>query len=241
MVLRRIASHLPPRWQRVLRRAHFARQIRRGAFRPNEPEVARLHAMLAPGDWVLDVGANVGHYAAIFSQLLGPAGRVIAMEPVPETFSILAENALLFAHPNVTLLNVAASDVAAVGHVEVPTWNDGTSNYYVAHLSENKAGLPTVCMPIDALDLPQRVALVKIDVEDHEIPVLQGMTRLLERDHPRLIVEANSPYIGEFLEPFGYRAERLPGSPNFLLEWTERAQEEKRGARPAEHVTLMPR
>lgn len=48
---------------------------------------------MAPGDWALDIGANVGHYTKRMSDLAGPEGRVIAFEPVPDTFAVLCANA----------------------------------------------------------------------------------------------------------------------------------------------------
>ena len=50
--------------------------------------------MVSPRDWIVDVGANVGHYTKRLSELVGPKGRVIAFEPILETFSILSESAL---------------------------------------------------------------------------------------------------------------------------------------------------
>ena len=84
------AAKLPTRWQRELRRVHFSRQIARGKFRSEEPEYFLLSSLLKKGEWAIDIGANVGHYTARFSELVGPEGRVIAFEPVPETFAILA-------------------------------------------------------------------------------------------------------------------------------------------------------
>ena len=41
----------------------------------------------APGDGFVDVGANVGYYALLASELVGPEGRVVAIEPLPESFA----------------------------------------------------------------------------------------------------------------------------------------------------------
>ena len=102
-LLKRIAAKLPDRWQHELRRRHFQREIRRGIFYTAEKEYALLDTLIGQSDWVLDVGANVGHYAMRMSQLVGSSGRVIALEPVPDTFSLLAANVRLFECPNVSL------------------------------------------------------------------------------------------------------------------------------------------
>lgn len=214
-LLKRIAAMLPDRWQHELRRRHFQGEIRRGRFYTDEKEYALLDTLIGQGDWVLDIGANVGHYAMRMSQLVGSSGRVIALEPVPDTFALLAANARLFEYPNVSLLNLAASDRVATASMQIPSFSDGLVNYYQAHLSADAGALAVLTVPIDALSLPP-VKLVKMDVEGHELPALRGMRALLERDHPVLIVETGSQETLALLNGLGYTVERLPGSSNVL-------------------------
>ncbi len=213
--LKRLAGALPAPWQHALRRTFFARQIRRRRFATDEKEFGLLDTMLRPGDWALDIGANVGHYTMRMSELVASSGRVVALEPVPDTFALLAANCRLFRHQNVSLMNVAASDrVAAVG-IQIPRFSDGLTNFYQARLSPNTEGLTVLTLPVDALALPP-VRLVKIDVEGHELPVLRGMRALLARDHPIVIVETDSQTTIQLLEELGYSVRRLPGSSNVL-------------------------
>jgi FkbM family methyltransferase len=214
-LLKRVAARLPMGAQHELRRLFFHQQIRRRSFFTDEKEYALLDRFLKPGDWALDIGANVGQYTMRMAELVGPAGRVIAIEPVPETFALLAANARLFKHANVSLLNVAASDRTASVGMEIPRWSEGSQNYYQAHLVPEASGLTIVSFAVDSLSLPQ-MRLVKIDAEGHELPVLRGMRGLLERDHPILIVETGSVETGDLLDAMGYATERLPGSSNLL-------------------------
>ncbi len=48
---------------------------------------------LSPGDTVLDVGANIGVFSAAVSQRLDGDVHVLAFEPLPPIFAVLAENA----------------------------------------------------------------------------------------------------------------------------------------------------
>jgi FkbM family methyltransferase len=189
-VLKSIARRLPDTARGYLQRAYYRHQLGRGAFRSPEPEWDQLAQWLGPGDAALDVGANVGHYTARMSELVGPAGRVIAIEPVAETFALLAANVQHFRFRNVTLLNLAASDEPTSCRFSVPTWPDGTPNRYLAHVDPDG---PISCLAIrlDALELPVPIRLVKIDAEGHELRVLAGMRGLLERDRPVVILERN--------------------------------------------------
>ncbi|MBI1915862.1 MAG: FkbM family methyltransferase [Planctomycetes bacterium] len=157
----------------------------------------------------MDIGANVGEYTAELSRLVGPSGRVFALEPFPETFALLADLCRLLPFSNVTALNVAASDATGIVQMSVPG-----INHFEAAI--DKQGVPVYACALDALDFPQSVRLVKVDVEGHEMAALRGMAKLLQRDHPILIVEARRG-TAEFLVPFGYRPERLPQSPNILF------------------------
>lgn len=214
--LKRIAARLPFAWQQQLKRHYFARQLRQGRFVTDEQEFGLLDSMVRPGDWVLDVGANIGHYTSRLSQLVGPGGRVVAFEPVPATFELLASNVSRLACANVTLLNVAASDTTRSVGMSMPAFHSGLANFYMARIGSGFGDLNVMAITVDGLGLPQRVTLVKIDAEGHELSVLQGMRSLLERDRPALIVEDNSPELEPFLVDMGYSVRRLPGSSNAI-------------------------
>ena len=216
-VLKRVTAKLPARVQQELKRLYFARLIRKGLFQhaiENEGEFHRLHEWVRPGDWVLDIGANVGNYAARLSELVGPGGRVIAVEPVPQTFELLAANVSRFPVQNVTLLNVAASDRFAMAGMRMPLLETGGPNPYMAHLTEQGAEMSVVCIAIGSLGIDRTISLIKIDVEGHELSALMGLERLIERDRPVLVIEGRSDEVEAFLSNYGYRGHQDANSPN---------------------------
>ena len=173
-MLLRLAARLPDRWQLELKRLRYARQIGRGDFRSPEPEYDLLPQWLTPGRVAIDIGANVGHYTLKLAGLVGPSGRVLAFEPVPTTFALLAANVQRSGLSNVTLFNSAVSNRAAILNMVVPDSIPGVRNYYQAHLADG-GGLSVLSITIDSLNLPSAVALVKIDAEGHETEILDGM------------------------------------------------------------------
>ena len=216
--LKHIAARLPKAWQIELTRRRYRRQIRAGVFATDEPEYQMLAQLVAPGDWVVDVGANVGHYTKRLSELVGARGRVLAFEPTPATFALLAANVQWVAHPNVTLFNAAVSDKTDLVGMAIPNFDSGLTNYYEAHLTPAAdSALAVLTLSLDALDLDRRIALVKIDAEDHEAFVLAGMRALIEKHRPTLIVETGSAEVVAGLAALGYAPEKLPGSPNYLF------------------------
>ncbi len=219
LIHKKIAAKLPHRFQTELKRIHFRRQISKATFVTDEPEYAILSELIQPGDWVIDVGANVGHYTKRFSELVGTAGRVIAFEPVPTTFSLLAANVELFAHPNVSLMNAAISDKLNVVGMEMPKFETGLDNFYEAHLTTAAgSALSVLTMSLDSLCIDQKIALVKIDAEGHEAYVLAGMRKIIDASHPVLIVETGSATLIAEVEALGYVAQRLKDSPNYLFK-----------------------
>lgn len=220
ILLKKIAAQFPVQWQQELKRAYFRRQIRKNCFVTDEQEFNLLDTLISEGDWIIDIGANIGQYTAKFSNLVGKNGRVVAFEPVPHTFELLAANSALLPHSNVTLINAAASNDTVIASIDIPKFESGLENYYMANLTANPTGLTVLCLPLDSLSLPNPIALVKIDAEGHELSVLKGMQTLLNRDHPHLIVEDNdAPELVVFLNGLGYEDQKLTGSSNRMFQF----------------------
>lgn len=216
-------AHLSPAAQYELRRAKFSRLIRRGQFLIDEPEGADVVRYLRPGDWAVDVGANIGRYTCQMGRCVGAAGRVLAFEPIPETFAILAGNVRTSQLRNVSLFNIGLSSEPQVLGMTVPAHEQTSlNNYYQAHIVAD-GDYQVLCLPLDALPIPGKVRLVKVDAEGHDLKVLQGMRGLLERDRPALIVEGSlGGEIAAWLQERRYGLRKNEGSPNIVaqpLEW----------------------
>lgn len=222
-LMKRLAARLPLPWQEELKRIHHRRHIRRQSFGTSEPEFDILATLVSPGDWVIDVGANVGHYTKRLSDLVGPLGRVIAAEPVPETFALLAANVGLFEHRNVTLLNLAVSNTTSLVEIHIPQFTTGLRNYYQAAIRQGAGDLQVLTLALNSLELSHRIALVKIDAEGHDKAVVEGMGAILVRDLPTLIVEDVEASMIERLDELGYRHQVQPNSPNTIFRYPSRA------------------
>jgi len=167
-----------------------------------EPEDAAVRRILAPGQTALDVGANYGVFTKLFSELVGPAGSVLAFEPVPITFRTLAAGIERYHLHNVKAINKAVSDHADRMWMTIPSYRNGFGdNLCEAHLTNPSAAqgvFPVDSVTIDSLNLP-RVDFIKIDVEGHELEVLKGCRETIAKYHPALLVEVTSPKTVEYL------------------------------------------
>jgi hypothetical protein len=76
----------------------------------NWRNIAIARAVCQPGDAILEVGANVGSETVGFSDIVGAAGAVCAVEPVPSNVELLQLNANASRHRNITVLPTALSE-----------------------------------------------------------------------------------------------------------------------------------
>lgn len=168
-------------------------------FGTYEPEVqTEIRRWLRPADVAVDVGANVGWHTLLMGALVGPAGRVYAFEPNETTRArlVAAVQANHLAHVIVDpravadRRRVAGFEAPAAGHV----W-DGTGRL----TSEVAGGATRVeCLTLDAFVAERgvdRLALIKIDVEGWELPVLRGARQLLKSLRPVVVFEVDPEYV----------------------------------------------
>ena len=164
------------------------------AGRPHEPHVERaLREHLHPGNVVLDIGANIGCFALLAASRVGPAGRVVAIEPLARNCVLLARAAQENGFGQVEVIAAAAAEAA--GEQVLRTHPD-SSNGVVPDaagelLREARGRFERV--PSLALDTlfegAERLDLVKIDIAGMEPPALRGLGRTLERLRPVLVSE----------------------------------------------------
>jgi FkbM family methyltransferase len=153
-----------------------------------------LRALVKPGDIVLDIGASTGVYTFELARLVGPSGRVHAIEPDPLSIARL-EN-MRHARSNITVYPIALSDRKGVATLHVPVVH-GRRIATLASLSVPgwRTGVDHVAVTVDLKPLDsilpadgRPVSFVKIDVEGHEFAVLRGATATL-RTLPAMLVE----------------------------------------------------
>lgn len=131
---------------------------------------------LREGDVVVDAGANIGLLTLRASRVVGNSGKVISIEPHPETFKWLEKNIFLNSFLNIELYNVA------VGHTEQLVSFTDFKIKDVNKISEKEGILSLPMKTLDTLCASVfHCNLLKIDVEGFELPALFGAEELLKR------------------------------------------------------------
>jgi FkbM family methyltransferase len=139
-----------------------------------------------PGMTVVDVGANLGYYSLLASRLVGPTGRVIALEPNSENCRLLLSSLRLNGVSNVRLLPVAADAAAGWAYYSTHVGSNGGLIEDADLLSHPGSVVPTFRLD-DLVDGP--VGFLKMDVEGAEGRAVRGATRIIERDRPIVTTE----------------------------------------------------
>ena len=161
-----------------------------------EPELRRLDLFVGPGDVFVDIGANIGIYALKGARLVGPTGRVVAVEPGSDAGRQLAANLALndWRHVVVVPKALSASEGEATLH-HIPMGEDPQAFSLLpgdGHEAGEKVRTTTLDRLAEELALP-RIDCIKIDVEGAEHLVLEGAQECLVRWHPILVMEINCP------------------------------------------------
>lgn len=158
------------------------------------PVLESLWRLIDPGDGCVDVGANIGLMTNLMAFRSGTGGRVYSLEPHPMLFEELKANVACWSR-QAGFAEIQAVEAAATlceGEVdfEVPDgfeWNRGTGRLQDPS-DGKKAALRVRAVRLDGLIQDSRVGVMKVDVEGHELGVLQGCGCLLERQRIRDIV-----------------------------------------------------
>jgi FkbM family methyltransferase len=171
-----------------------------GAF--ERPTVITLEKLVKPGDVVFDIGANIGAHTLGLARSVGPAGRVFAFEPTDFAFDKLKRNLALNRElqartfPRQILLAAEpAEDPPKEIFASWPLEKDAS-----VHPKHRGRQVTARNATVDTLDrIVARegidcVNVIKIDVDGHELPVLQGGLAVLAKFRPVLVMEM-SPYV----------------------------------------------
>lgn len=190
-------------------------------------EVNLVKKLLRAGDVFIDVGANIGEFTLPAARLVGPNGKVIAIEPVPAIRAKLERhiqwNGLA---PAITVVAEAIGDHEGSASIFGPPYD----------AQERHDGLPTMFSsaerPLKIAEVRQttldvlwsglgleKISGIKLDIEGAELPALRGGIDVLKRFRPWLLCEIGTdtceaagytPWeLVELLLSLGYRVSQI--------------------------------
>jgi FkbM family methyltransferase len=155
-----------------------------------------LQDILEPGMHILDIGANIGYYAIMESLVIGPSGKILAIEPMLPNIEMLRRNIDLNSVSNIEILHSAVSAQTGTGQMFMSTH----SNLHTFHnqgsaassLDSTPMDVPTITLKDVAAKL-ENPDLMRMDVEGHEVEILGQLAELVENNviSPNVIFETH--------------------------------------------------
>jgi len=164
-------------------------------------------------DLILDVGANIGNHSLYFSNF---SKQVFSYEPNPNTFELLKFNTKNLS--NINIYNIGISNKNENKFLNESNFNIGDSAIVSSDEKEdieknNKTLHEISSMKLDDLEhlSDEKISMIKIDVEQHEYEVMDGASKLIDKNQPVLIFEHNietskkqTLKINKFIKEKGY-------------------------------------
>lgn len=158
------------------------------------------HNLLSPyissGDAVIDVGANLGFMALLFSRLVGAEGKVLAFEPSGRTFDKLEKNIRENNLSNVTCFNLGCGSQPTTSELYNVSGFSGHNSLSkpTAESSDVQAESIQVVRLDDHAENIGKIGFIKIDTEGYESEVLLGATEILKSKRPVVYLELGMDY-----------------------------------------------
>lgn len=154
---------------------------------------AWMHDTLRPGAVMVDVGANIGYFTVLAAQLVGPEGRVVAVEASPGLADIVRRNVAMNGHlPTVTVWQRAAwSGLDRLRlhqrvHYGANSSLAGAAAEHLEALADREEEVEVEAVALDdLLGGLERIDVLKLDVEGAEVHALRGLAGTVAA-HPEM-------------------------------------------------------
>ena len=158
-----------------------------------ESELGYLEFLCSDIKTSIDIGANHGIY---LERLIPLSRRTIGFEPNPELFVELISKF----SPEAEIMPYALSNKEIETELKIPLYNDSGNYYYIRgmgslnnkilnnkHFSSYKS-IKIKTKTLDNFNY-DNVGFIKIDVEGHEIEVIEGAMKTISEQKPNMIIE----------------------------------------------------
>lgn len=180
--------------------------------------VERLHMArgqrLSAGNAVLDVGANIGCFSMLAAQLVGPSGKVVAIEPEPGNFECLSDNVHRNGFKNVSLIPAALGGKS--GTIQLRTGAKASFSSTLPRVDHRELSETVREVPLMTVEqvLNQsgidRCHLMKVDCEGAEYDIFLNMPEAVAKRIDQISLETHyidghrPPEMVDRLKQLGY-------------------------------------
>ncbi len=204
----------------MLEKIKFLYRANKYKHASDSAEITYILQHVFKGETVMDIGCHKGAYLHWLQSRVGSAGRVIAFEPQPTLHSYLQKIISgTQRYTNVLLYPFALSNKQGNLNFYVPKGKSNTSPGASLNTQKNEIEECTTlqvevrCIDDFEADINSKLSFIKIDVEGHELELLQGAHKILTTYKPILLIELEARHcseerveqVFELIQSYGYK------------------------------------
>lgn len=156
-------------------------------------EISLMKKYIKPNDTVLDIGANIGFYAEILSEIVGEKGKVHCFEPDTINFKHLKDRCQKLT--NVQINNKAVSDKTEVIKIYTSKQLNVDHRTYKPDDYDQEIDIDAIAVddylfsPFNSAQGDKEINFIKMDIQGFEMSAIKGMTKTLQSPHLKLLSE----------------------------------------------------
>jgi FkbM family methyltransferase len=141
------------------------------------------------GDVVLDIGAHIGYYTIIFSELVGSTGKVYAFEPLPKNFQLLKKTVETNNLTNVEIFQNIVSDKNETLDFYTSKLDSVGNRMYNSDEAASKIEINSISIDEFLKNKSNKVDFVKMDIQGAEVLAIDGMKETLQNNKKLKIIQ----------------------------------------------------
>lgn len=154
-------------------------------------EISIIPGLISKCGHAIDIGANVGIYTYLLAK---HCQHVEAFEPIPACADAIRS----YNGNNINVHNVALSNKKGTASLYIPVVGDkqNTGHASIRNMTGKITAITVTLHTLDEYNF-RDVSFIKIDVEGHELHVLEGAIDTIKREKPILFVEIEQRHLNE--------------------------------------------
>ena len=160
-----------------------------------DTDVFVLKNLLNKGDTFIDIGANHGSFSIVASNIIGPDGCLVVVEPQPKLASLIKKSLASNSKCKYQVHQIAVGNTEGVINLLIPNDTSGSAGVFQAHSGRHQYQTVNVDVKrfddfIDWRNLCGNIVL-KLDIEGSEYAFLCGAKKFIANKKPKLLMEVN--------------------------------------------------
>ncbi len=178
-------------------------------------ELERIRKYIPTNAVILDIGANIGNHS-LFWASQGMAKKIYSFEPIKATFNILEKNIFINHFENIIeAKNIGISNKKSKAKII----SYSMANIGGTSLTQSDDGNIQLDF-LDNMQFKEHIDFIKIDTEGHELLVLEGAKKTLQKHKPTVFIETfgeNFFEVKKYFDNLDYELKETLDAGNFVF------------------------